>query len=90
MLVVVPSVLVMDGFAPQAALDLAAGLIAVYVATVIFSRIQPALADVPVDAARWRRQSLVVAAASPIAFGIHYGVLRSLSLTDVLNPMKLL
>ncbi|HET7527888.1 MAG TPA: hypothetical protein VFK10_18245 [Burkholderiaceae bacterium] len=90
MLVVVPSVLVMDGFTPTALLDIAAGLLAVYLATIVFRHIQPALGSVPIDAARWIRQSIVVAGASPLAFGIHYGVLRGLSLADVLNPMKLL
>lgn len=90
MLVVVPSVLVMDGFTPTALLDLAAGLLSVYLATIVFRRVQPALGSVPIDAARWLRQSIVVAAASPLALGIHYGVLRGLSLTDVLNPLKLL
>lgn len=90
MLVIVPSVLLMRGFTPTALLDIAAGLLAVYFATIVFRRVQPALGSVPIEAARWMRQSIVVASASPIAFGIHYGVLRGLSLADVLNPMKLL
>jgi phytol kinase len=90
LLVVVPSVLVMDGFTLAALLDMAAGLLAVYAATAIFCRLQPGLADFPLDADRWRRQAAIVALASPIAFGIHYGVLRGLSLRHVLNPFNLL
>ena len=90
MLVVLPSVLVMDGFTWAALLDLAAGLLAVYAATAIFYRVQPWLGEFPVDARRWVRQSVVVAATSAIALGIHYGVMRGLPLADVLNPMNLL
>jgi phytol kinase len=90
MVVVVPSVLVMDGFTGPVLLDLAAGLLAVYAATVVFYRIQPRLESFPVDGGRWLRQSSVVAATSSIALGIRYGVLRQLQLTDVLNPLNFL
>jgi phytol kinase len=69
MLVVVPAALVLHGFTPAAIADLAFGLIAVYAATAIFYRLQPRLSEFPVDAARWIRQALVVAATSFIALG---------------------
>lgn len=90
MLVIVPSVLVMDGFTGAALFDLAAGLLAVYVATALFYRLQPGLETFPVDAGRWFRQSGIVAATSTIALGIRYGALPDLPLHEILNPMNLL
>jgi phytol kinase len=90
MLVVVPSILIMDGFSLQALLDLAAGLLAVYAATAIFCRVQPGIESFPLDPGRWLRQSVVVAVTSTIALGIHYGLLLELPLTDVLNPINIL
>ena len=90
MLVIAPSVLVMDGLTRAAALDLAAGLVAVCTATALFYRIQPDLAGFPVDAARWVRQAGIVAATSTIALGIRYGLLRELPLGEILNPLNIL
>jgi phytol kinase len=90
MLVVVPSVLVMDGFTVAAALDIAACLIAVYAAAAIFYRMQPGLADFPVDAGRWVRQSLAVSATSTLALGIHYGTVPKMSVTSVIDLFRTL
>jgi len=91
MLVIVPSVLVLDRFTASTLLDLAFGLIAVYAATVLFYRLQPGLSSFPVDAGRWIRQALVVAAASVLALGLHFGAMpdpASLSVTDLLNLLE--
>jgi len=91
MLVMVPSVLALDRFTISALLDLAAGLIAVYAATAFFYRLQPGLTTFPVDAGRWTRQALVVAATSILALGIHHGAMpdpRSLGVTDLLNLLE--
>jgi hypothetical protein len=52
MIVVVPSVLVMDGLTLKALLDMSGCLIAVLVATAIFYELQPALSTFPVDGPR--------------------------------------
>lgn len=89
MVVVIPSVLVMDGMTFNGLLDSAACLIAVLTATVIFYRLQPALCEFPVDGPRWVRQAVIVAVTSILGFGIHYGVLRQLrlpNLVELFNP----
>jgi phytol kinase len=91
MLVMVPSVLALDRFTISTLLDLAAGLIAVYAATAIFYRLQPGLTTFPVDAGRWTRQALVVAATSVLALGIHHSAMpdpTSLGVTDLLNLLE--
>jgi phytol kinase len=84
MLVVVPAVLVQSGFTARAAVDLASCLVAVYAATAVFARLQPDLGKEPVDAARWMRQVVVVAATSCIAIGIHYGTVPRLDVHNLL------
>lgn len=89
MVVVIPSVLVMDGMTFNGLLDSAACLIAVLTATVIFYRLQPALCEFPVDGPRWVRQAVIVVVTSILGFGIHYGVLRQLrlpNLVELFNP----
>ena len=91
MLVVVPSVLVLDRFTLSALLDIAFGLIAVYAATAIFHRLQPGLSSFPVDAGRWTRQALVVSATSVVALGLHPGAtpdFASFSVVDLLNLLE--
>jgi phytol kinase len=83
MVVVLPSVLVMDGLTLHTAVDFAASLIAVFTATVIFYRVQPALSTFPVDGWRWTRQAAIVTITSTLALGIHYGTLRQLHLPGV-------
>jgi hypothetical protein len=73
MVVIVPTVLAADGFAGAALVDLASCLVAVYAATAIFHRLQPALSEFPVDAARWVRQAIIVAVTSALALGPHIG-----------------
>lgn len=91
MLVVLPSVVVLDGFTASALTDLGFGLIAVYAATALFYRLQPRLTEFPVDAGRWIRQGTIVAATSVIALGLHFGAMPdpgSLSLWDLLNLLE--
>lgn len=66
MIVVVPSVLVMDGLKFKAWLDMGVCLMAVSAATAIFYRLQPALSTFPVNGPRWARQAAVAAAASAL------------------------
>ncbi len=68
LLVIVPSVVAMDGVGSRALLGIMACTVAALASTVLFYQLQPNLADFPVDTARWIRQALVVAAASPIAW----------------------
>ena len=64
--------LVQSGLTIAAALDLAGCLVALYVSTALFCRLQPDLGSEPVDAPRWIRQVLIVAATSTIAIGLHF------------------
>jgi phytol kinase len=68
MIVVLPSVLAMDGMTSQALLNVGASSMAVLVATAIFYWLQPGLATFPVDGPRWLRQAVITAAASVLAF----------------------
>jgi len=68
LMVIVPSIVAMDGVGGRALLGIAACSLAVLASTVMFYQLQPNLADFPVDTPRWIRQALVVAAASPIAW----------------------
>jgi phytol kinase len=72
LVVVVPSVLVMDGINLQALFDIAACLAAVFAAIVLFYELQPGLATFPVDGSRWARQAAIVALTSTLALGIYY------------------
>jgi len=67
-MVIVPSIVAMDGVGGRALLGIGACSLAVLASTVMFYQLQPNLADFPVDTPRWIRQALVVAAASPIAW----------------------
>ena len=84
LLVVAPAVLVQSGLTIAAALDLAGCLVALYVSTALFCRLQPDLGSEPVDAPRWIRQVLIVAATSAIAIGLH------ISSVPRLDPLSLL
>jgi phytol kinase len=66
MIVVVPSVLIMDGPTWKALLDMSGCLMAVLVATALFSKLQPALSTFPVDGPRWVRQAAIAAGASAL------------------------
>ena len=79
-LVVLPPVLAQSGLTIAAALDLAGCLIALYVASAVFARLQPDLGLEPIDTPRWIRQVAVVAATSSLAMGLHYGALPALDL----------
>lgn len=67
MIVVVPSVLVMDGLSLRALVDMGICLVAVFIATALFYQFQPALSTFPVDGPRWVRQAVIVAGASVLA-----------------------
>jgi phytol kinase len=82
--VVLLPVLAQSGLTIRAALDFAGCLVAIYVATVVFCRLQPNLAAEPIDAPRWIRQVLIVAAASTIAIGSHYGSMPRLDVQSLL------
>jgi len=77
MLVIVPTVLALDGIALTVAVDLAFALLALYAATALFYRLQPALSTFPVDGGRWLRQALIVTATSVIALGFNYSTLST-------------
>jgi phytol kinase len=64
MIVAVPAILLMDGTTMKALLEASVCLMAVFAATALFYRFQPALSTFPVDASRWIRQAGIVAAAS--------------------------
>jgi len=82
LVVIVPSVLLMDGLGVRALLDFAACLAAVLAATVLFYELQPGLATFPVDGARWARQATIVAVTSALPLVIYYPVLRQLHMPD--------
>ena len=67
MIVVAPSILMMDGLTLAALLDMSACLVAVFTATELFYRLQPALSTFPVDGPRWIRQAVIVTGTSAIA-----------------------
>ena len=67
MIVAVPSLLAVDGPTGTAWLNMTSCLIAVFVATALFYKLQPALSTFPVDGPRWVRQASLAAGASVIA-----------------------
>ena len=67
MIVVIPSVLAMDGLTLKALFDMSGCLAAVLAATAIFYELQPALSTFPVDGPRWLRQAAIAAGASALA-----------------------
>jgi phytol kinase len=88
MVVMVPTLLALNGFALTFAVDLAFALLALYAATALFHRVQPALSTFPVDGARWLRQAVIATATSVIALGFNYNTLsaaRAPTLRDILN-----
>lgn len=89
MIVVVPALLAFDGFALAVVVDLAFALIALYVATVLFYRLQPALSTFPVDGARWFRQAAIATATSVIALGSDYTMLASVRAPTLHDVLKL-
>jgi phytol kinase len=72
LLVVLLPVLAQSGLTIAAALDFAGCSVAVYAATALFYRLQPNLAEEPLDAPRWIRQMAIGATTSAIAIGLHY------------------
>jgi len=67
MIVVVPSVLLMDGPTWKALLNVSGCLMAVFAATALFYKLQPALSTFPVDGPRWVRQAAIATGTSVLA-----------------------
>lgn len=78
LVIIIPSVLVMDGFDVGAGLNVGACLVAVLAATLLFYELQPGLDTFPVDAGRWLRQATIVAATSTITLAIYSQALSPL------------
>jgi phytol kinase len=76
MIVVIPSVLAVDGLTWNALLDMGACLSALLAATAAFYCLQPALATFPIDDPRWIRQAVIVAAASQLAMAPYLPLFR--------------
>jgi phytol kinase len=90
MVVIIPSVLVVDGVTLNALLNATACLVAVFLAAAIFYRLQPGLSAFPVDGPRWARQAVIVGVTSTVALGIHHGVLRQLRLPTLNDLYRLI
>ncbi len=74
-LLLIPSILVVDGPAPVAMLNLLAGTAGVVVATAVFAALQPSIERYPVGTPRWLRQAIVSTGGSVIALSPHLGLL---------------
>jgi hypothetical protein len=88
MLAMAPAALLLDGLRPAALLDLAFGLLAVFAAVVLYTRLESRFGWLPEDSARWVRQAISAAAASPVALGLHYGAMpdpAALGIADLVN-----
>ncbi len=73
-LLLAPSLLLVDGVTPAAAVNLLVGTVAVVISTAAFALLQPALADYPVGTARWLRQALVTTGGSALVLLPHLGL----------------
>ncbi len=71
LLVLVPSILLMDGIASAAIPYVLAGTAGVLLATVIFAAIQPSIESYPVGASRWLRQAILTTGGSMMALLPH-------------------
>lgn len=74
-LLLLPSILLVDGMTPMTLLNLAAGMLAVAVSLLIFALLQPALESYPVDTPRWLRQALITTGGSALALLPHLALL---------------
>jgi phytol kinase len=83
MLVGVPSLVAVYGLRAMTVFGIAASLVAVVAATLVFARVQPRLSDYPVDYWRWLRQAIVVGVGSIVALGIEHGQLWIIRLMGV-------
>ncbi len=75
LLLLVPSILLMDGIAPVAVLHLLAGTAGVLLAAAIFAAMQPAMETYPVGVGRWLRQVILTIGGSMVALLPHLGQL---------------
>lgn len=74
-LLLAPSILLVDGIAPAAVLNILACTGAVVLAVAIFAATQPSLETYPVGTARWLRQAVLTTGSSVVAFLLHMGLL---------------
>ena len=70
-LILVPSILVVDGLTPMLLVHFLVGVVTIFVASVFFSAFQPALETYPADMSRWIRQSIAVLVASVLSLVPH-------------------
>lgn len=75
-LLLVPSLLIVDGFSAIAAVNLLACTAAVVFSMVIFAAVQPSLETYPVNTARWLRQAIITTGGSTVALLPHLGLFR--------------
>jgi hypothetical protein len=68
----IPSVLLYEALAPLTAIHLGVGAFAIIMANILFSLIQPRMADLPLDLPRWARQGLCVMLASALSLAPAY------------------
>ena len=70
-LLLLPSILLVDGFVPMAVLNLLLCTLAVIVSVLIFAKVQPSLESYPVGTPRWLRQAIITTGGSAIALLPH-------------------
>lgn len=70
-LLLAPSIVLVDGIAPAAAINIIVCTAAVLLAVVMFAAMQPSLETYPIGTARWLRQAIFTAGGSVVAFLLH-------------------
>jgi len=73
-LLLIPSILLVDGFVLAAVVNILACTAAVLLAVTLFSALQPSLEAYPVGTTRWLRQAIVTAGCSALALVPHLGL----------------
>ncbi len=73
LLLLVPCIVLVDGFVPAAAVNLLACTGAVVLAVAIFAGVQPSLDAYPVGTGRWLRQAIITTGSSTLALLPHLG-----------------
>lgn len=75
LLLLLPSIALVDGISLPAAMNLAACTAAVVLCVLLFAAVQPSLAAYPVGTVRWFRQAVVTTGGSALALVPHLGIL---------------
>jgi phytol kinase len=75
MLLLAPSIVLVDGLALAAAVNLVACTAAVALAVAMFAAVQPSLDSYPVSTARWLRQAIITTGGSALALLPHLRIL---------------